>query len=260
MATKLSEPKTQLIVGVVELVGRQVAVDLFERTRRLEADGGMMIKNGERRRTPGGVFLQLLRDEAPVDDRIDEKEVRDFFAQCNRAQSSGRKHHRPRAAFNAELEMFKKLSQERKKKEEERRRQQHQIARGEVDMEEESGAKKEDGEAEGGEEEEEEEEELKPLPDILSCISKRFEEVSKASNAGGPTTSSPGTAAAGLESLQPSGSANDRGESVLEKKPAAFVEPEAPPNSVERVERTLNAYDEEDFLNNDCETEDIELF
>lgn len=34
-----------------------------------------MIKNGERRRTPGGVFLHLLRERAAKDDRIDESKV-----------------------------------------------------------------------------------------------------------------------------------------------------------------------------------------
>ena len=36
-----------------------------------------------------------------------------------------------------------------------------------------------------------------------------------------------------------------------------FEEPEAPPNSVERVDRTISTY-EDDF--GDCSTEDIELF
>ncbi len=69
MANKLSEPKTGLIVGVVELVGREVALSLYDRTKRAEGEGGVMIKNGERRRTPGGVFLQMLRDEARTDPR-----------------------------------------------------------------------------------------------------------------------------------------------------------------------------------------------
>jgi hypothetical protein len=34
---------------------------LFKETQKIEHVGGMMIKNGARRRTPGGVFLHLLR-------------------------------------------------------------------------------------------------------------------------------------------------------------------------------------------------------
>ena len=62
LAAKLSEPKTQLMIGIVEIVGVDVALDLFNKTKDIESKGGMMIKNGERRRTPGGVFMQLLRD------------------------------------------------------------------------------------------------------------------------------------------------------------------------------------------------------
>ena len=46
----------------MEIVGVDVALDLFNKTKDIESKGGMMIKNGERRRTPGGVFMQLLRD------------------------------------------------------------------------------------------------------------------------------------------------------------------------------------------------------
>ena len=68
-------------------------------------------------------------------------------------------------------------------------------------------------------------EELKPLPDILSCITQRR-----------------------LTSEQ-----QQEHNSAL---PDTFAEPDAPPNS---VERTVNSYDD-DFLNTECETEDIELF
>ena len=50
------------MVGVIDLVGGQVVLELFQKTQKIESEGGMMIKNGERRRTPGGVFMQLLRD------------------------------------------------------------------------------------------------------------------------------------------------------------------------------------------------------
>ena len=66
LAAKLSEPKTQLMIGIVEIVGVDVALDLFNKTKDIESKGGMMIKNGERRRTPGGVFMQLLRDAGTI--------------------------------------------------------------------------------------------------------------------------------------------------------------------------------------------------
>ena len=35
------------MVGVVDLVGGQVALELFQKTQKIESEGGMMIKNGE---------------------------------------------------------------------------------------------------------------------------------------------------------------------------------------------------------------------
>ena len=55
------------MIGIVEIVGVDVALDLFNKTKDIESKGGMMIKNGERRRTPGGVFMQLLRDAGKND-------------------------------------------------------------------------------------------------------------------------------------------------------------------------------------------------
>ena len=194
LASKLSEPKMELMVGVVDLVGHEVAIELFNKTKDIEAKGGMMIKNGERRRTPGGVFLQLLRDMGSDESepRVNNKQVKLFFAQSNRDfQHRGRggaKKKRGGGDFKSELEAFKKFSKKA------------------AAASAKSKAKKDS-------------EELKPLPDILSCVAQRMSEEKSGSDTEPPLT-------------------------------------EAPPNS---VERTVNSYDD-DFLNTECETEDIELF
>ena len=41
---------------------------------------------------------------------------------------------------------------------------------------------------------------------------------------------------------------------------SSFKEPDAPPNSVERVERNIIDYEDDDFLATNNDTEDIELF
>merc|ERR1712156_104328 len=86
LAAKLSEPKTQLMIGIVEMVGAEVALEIFNKTKDIESKGGMMIKNGERRRTPGGVFMQILRDLGADEQetRVDNKGVKLFFANSNR--------------------------------------------------------------------------------------------------------------------------------------------------------------------------------
>merc|ERR1711915_12456 len=78
----------------------------------------------------------------------------------------------------------------------------------------------------------EEEEELKPLPNILSMIASSL-----------TTNNTP------KEETKPT-----------VDRVSSFKEPDAPPNSVERVDRNLIDYEEDDFLSSNNETEDIELF
>ena len=78
----------------------------------------------------------------------------------------------------------------------------------------------------------EEEEELKPLPNILSMIAS---------------------------SLNPNHTPKETTRPAVDRV-TSFKEPDAPPNSVERVDRNLIDYEEDDFLSSNNETEDIELF
>ncbi|XP_013781106.1 phosphorylated adapter RNA export protein-like [Limulus polyphemus] len=85
IARKLNETKHDLIVRVVKILGVEKAEELYNKTENVEESGGMLILNGQRRRTPGGVFLQLLKndnditkkqkDEIFIDDRR-EKEIK----------------------------------------------------------------------------------------------------------------------------------------------------------------------------------------
>merc|ERR1712212_29477 len=199
LAAKLSEPKTQLMIGIVDMVGVEVALELFNKTKDIESKGGMMIKNGERRRTPGGVFMQILRDLGADEQetRVDNKGVKLFFAQSNRVFHKKPNKRKKSTDFKSDLEGFKKMSKIQKEKQ-----KNHEMANMASNSTEEP---------------------LKPLPDILSCISQR-RLTSEQENSG--------------------------------SLPDTFAEPDAPPNS---VERTVNSYDD-DFLNTECETEDIELF
>lgn len=44
---------------IIRVLGRTQAVALLEETERIEASGGMMVMDGSRRRTPGGVYFHL---------------------------------------------------------------------------------------------------------------------------------------------------------------------------------------------------------
>ncbi|KAM7344235.1 phosphorylated adaptor for RNA export [Cochliomyia hominivorax] len=61
MAMKLHEEKDDLLVRIVEVLGTELPLKIYKETQRIEAEGGMTVMNGQRRRTPGGVFLFLLK-------------------------------------------------------------------------------------------------------------------------------------------------------------------------------------------------------
>lgn len=82
ICTRLNEPKIGLIERVVAVLGQQKALDLLYATENVEANGGLMICNGSRRRTPGGVFLHLLRSNP----QISSEDVDSIFA-SERAES-----------------------------------------------------------------------------------------------------------------------------------------------------------------------------
>ncbi|ROT66677.1 putative phosphorylated adapter RNA export protein [Penaeus vannamei] len=66
IAEGLHERKPELIVRVVEVLGREKALELYKETQKVEREGGLMILNGSRRRTSGGVYLQLLKNVPTV--------------------------------------------------------------------------------------------------------------------------------------------------------------------------------------------------
>lgn len=74
LANKLCEEKDELMLRVVNVLGKEIPAKLFKETQKIEADGGMLIMNGVRRRTPGGVFLFLLKHNEEID-KDDKKAI-----------------------------------------------------------------------------------------------------------------------------------------------------------------------------------------
>lgn len=72
---------------IVDKIGRDLPIKLFKETQKIESDGGMLIVNGMRRRTPGGVFLFLLKN---CDD-ISKKQKKEIFLEETRKTIKGRK-------------------------------------------------------------------------------------------------------------------------------------------------------------------------
>ncbi|KAF5301354.1 hypothetical protein FQA39_LY10752 [Lamprigera yunnana] len=63
IANKLCEEREDLILTIVSTAGKAKALELFKETQRIEKDGGMMIMNQTRRRTPGGVYIFLVKHD-----------------------------------------------------------------------------------------------------------------------------------------------------------------------------------------------------
>ncbi|XP_046633017.1 phosphorylated adapter RNA export protein-like [Daphnia pulicaria] len=82
IALKLHEEKMDLILRVVEILGKEITIKLFYETQETENDGGIMVADGSRRRTPGGVFLYLLRNH----EEIPMEKIREIFSEETKAK------------------------------------------------------------------------------------------------------------------------------------------------------------------------------
>jgi hypothetical protein len=70
----------QLLHKVVKKLGPEQALAFLKETQEIEAQGGLLLPDGSRRRTPGGVFFYLVRTKAP-------KPVRFLFWQQRQGQA-----------------------------------------------------------------------------------------------------------------------------------------------------------------------------
>ncbi|CAK8694777.1 unnamed protein product [Clavelina lepadiformis] len=83
---RLWEKKKDLVRALVHAVGVEKSLLLYNKTEAVELCGGMMTLQGTRRRTPGGTFLHLLRNDSDINqddvnkvfeaDYLREREVR----------------------------------------------------------------------------------------------------------------------------------------------------------------------------------------
>ncbi|KAK7831321.1 hypothetical protein U0070_024609 [Myodes glareolus] len=92
IAFRLQEPKKDLIARVVRILGTKKAIELLMETAEVEQNGGLFIMNGSRRRTPGGVFLNLLKNTPS----ISEEQIKDIFYIENQKEYENKKAARKR--------------------------------------------------------------------------------------------------------------------------------------------------------------------
>lgn len=66
------ERQREQIKRVVEVCGVEWSLALLAETQRIEAEGGMMTADGARRRSPGGVYMTLLKQRLKEEGRKDD--------------------------------------------------------------------------------------------------------------------------------------------------------------------------------------------
>merc|ERR1712126_155596 len=148
LAARLQEEEVEMIIDLVKILGRRRVWEFFKETQAVEAKGGMMINNGARRRTAGGVLMHLLRT---TEDHETAEKLKHFSEKVKEMKING-EYSMLRARKRKSLKKRWRIFSGGKKK---------MAAEKEKDAEDEM-----DDDAEKPEEEEE----LKPLPNILSMI------------------------------------------------------------------------------------------
>src|SRR5215471_8436895 len=84
IAGRLGETEVEplkLLHRVVKKLGPEQALAFLEETQEVEAQGGLLLPDGSRRRTPGGVYFYLVRAKGP-------KQVRALFWQQRQKQAT----------------------------------------------------------------------------------------------------------------------------------------------------------------------------
>ena len=69
LAEILQEPKVALLRQVLRTLGPDRTAAILTDTLQCEANGGMHTKDGSRRRTPGGVFFQVVKERVTRHER-----------------------------------------------------------------------------------------------------------------------------------------------------------------------------------------------
>jgi len=64
---RLEEPNAHIVLGVIDTLGTQVALDLLARTEQCVSGGGMVVEETGKPRTKGGIFVKLLKDATNLD-------------------------------------------------------------------------------------------------------------------------------------------------------------------------------------------------
>lgn len=102
---KLNEKKDILIRRVVDIIGKEKAIDFYQKTKQIEEDGGLLTMNGSRRRTAGGVYFWLVKN----DEHIPQEKIREIFCNDKKEHAEQRKKADACARRQKTQELMKSL-------------------------------------------------------------------------------------------------------------------------------------------------------
>ena len=69
LAAVLHEPQRQMIARALKVLGPERCIELLADALTIEHQGGMWLKDDSRKRTLGGIFLQLCRERSTPDEK-----------------------------------------------------------------------------------------------------------------------------------------------------------------------------------------------
>uniref|UniRef100_A0A6M2DFT4 Phosphorylated adapter RNA export protein n=1 Tax=Xenopsylla cheopis TaxID=163159 RepID=A0A6M2DFT4_XENCH len=107
IASKLYEPKDSLILRAVKAIGKEKCVQLYYKTQKVEKDGGMTVVEGTRRRTPGGVFIFLMKH----DNDIPKAQLKEVFIE-DRKMAITKKKNSDKKKRKEDYKKFQRKMQE----------------------------------------------------------------------------------------------------------------------------------------------------
>jgi phosphorylated adapter RNA export protein len=69
IARVLYESQRQMIARALRVLGEERCIAILADTLTCEHEGGMWLKDGSRKRSMGGIFMQLCREQATREER-----------------------------------------------------------------------------------------------------------------------------------------------------------------------------------------------
>ncbi|XP_014255810.1 uncharacterized protein LOC106670211 [Cimex lectularius] len=91
LCESLQEENQDWIKNLLIYLGTEKVMELFEKTREKERNGGILVKDGSRRKTPGGVFISLLQEDKSVTNEVYKKIFEETLIKTKRLRCIERK-------------------------------------------------------------------------------------------------------------------------------------------------------------------------